>query len=91
MTAKLAYNKTQRRWEGEDTETQTSLWMDNATFERHVWEYLSTQRIYQPLLGDVEHARQDCQEWEYWQGCTDPDVHWHQPKTRMDQKRKPGK
>jgi hypothetical protein len=76
MGTELTYSGARRRWEGEDVESCTFIWMDDATFQRYAWAYLDAQRIYQPLLGDVEHARQHCRQWEYWQGCTDPAVHW---------------
>ncbi len=52
------------------------IWNMDVTFQQHIWEYLSAQRIYQPLLGDVEHACQHCREWKHWQGYTDSEVYW---------------
>jgi hypothetical protein len=55
------------------------LWLSDTTFQRHVWEHLAAQRIYQPTLGDVDRAREHCRQLEYWKQCTDRAVHWIVP------------
>src|SRR5581483_10662630 len=69
----LHYNGS--RWEGEDVENQLRIWMDDATFQHHAWAILDAQRIWQPLLGDLNRAQEQCRQLEHWQGCTDPGVH----------------
>jgi hypothetical protein len=71
----LTYNRTTRRWEGQDSEQGVAIWMDDATFQFHVWEYLSAQQIYQPTLGDLDKARNRCRELAYWRNRRDPNIH----------------
>jgi hypothetical protein len=79
----LNYNGS--RWEGEDVANHQRIWMDDATFQRHAWALLDAQRTYQPLLGDLDRAREHCRRLEYWQGCTDPGVHMMTPDTSSDE------
>lgn len=69
----LHYNGS--RWEGEDVEKKVRIWMDDATFQHHAWAMLAAQRIWQPLLGDLNRAQEQCRRLEHWYGCTDPGVH----------------
>lgn len=71
----LMYNSHSRRWEGQDSTQGYTIWMDDPTFQRHVWEYLDSQRIYQPTLGDLEKARNHCRHLSYWHGRRDPHIH----------------
>jgi hypothetical protein len=71
----LNYNSTTRRWEGQDSTQGFAVWMDDATFQHQVWEYLSAQRIYQPTLGDLEKARNRCRALSYWRDRRDSNIH----------------
>lgn len=79
MGAELTYSRSRYRWEGEEPATHRRLWLSDTTFQRHVWNYLASQQIYQPLLGDVDRAREHCRQLAYWQRCTDRAVHWIVP------------
>ena len=72
----LIYNRTTRRWEGQDTTHGFSIWMDDPTFQRYVWRHLDSQQTYQPTLGDLEKARIRCRQLSYWRECRDPEIHF---------------
>jgi hypothetical protein len=50
--------------------------MSDATFQRHVISYLQKQGITKPTQEQLIQARQYCRHLSFWEGCTDPDVHW---------------
>jgi hypothetical protein len=83
----LTFHWPKQLWEGEDSKSHLRIWMDAPTFERHVRGYLATTyRIYQPTVGDLVRAREHCRKLSYWQGCSDPTVHFITLDTRDNKK-----
>jgi hypothetical protein len=76
MSTELIYNSTRQCWEGNNHEDSQRIWMDDMTFRRYVMAYLEVQGIDQPTQKELSLAVSHCRQWSYWQGCTDPAVHW---------------
>jgi hypothetical protein len=62
MEPRLQYNNQLQRWEGE-------------TYYRHLRAYCEQQGISDRHSAEAQAAHQHCLRLDFWQNCTDPDVH----------------
>ena len=67
------------------------IWMNDATFQKHVNVYLAEQGVNKPTQEQLMQARGFCRRLSFWQGCNDPDVHRYVFGTQaVDRKKKGG-
>lgn len=98
MEPQLQYNSQLERWEGEDRSQWLYIWMNDATYHKHLKAYLEQQGIRDPHSAEALAAHDHCLRLSFWLDCPDPDVHLRyygqaaieQMKRQRKQEKKPG-